>query len=130
MIIKLARGVILGQALDDNGVCLEDKNAAVSVSKICDGTFRGDETICWAFHTLMQVIKLDGLPWKNEWALSVYENGSVGSVSLWAHNSRCPHELETCLINVNVEIFFCKETLTATVSYQAAWRCVSVIFLL
>jgi len=127
--MKLAQTLILGQSLDNNGILLHDKNAAVSVSDVCDGTFGGDEVVRWAFHVIMHVLKLDGLPWENQWALSVYENGSVGSVSLWAHNPRCPHGLQTCLINANIEIFFCKETLMATVSYQAMWKCVSDIFL-
>jgi hypothetical protein len=129
MVMKLAQNLILGQCLDNDGIPIDDRNATVTVSDVCNGIFEGDEVIHWAFHVIMEVLKTDGLPWGNQWALSVFNNGSLGSVSLWAHNPRCDHGLETCLINANIEIFFCKETSMAVVSYQAMWKCVSDIFL-
>lgn len=78
----------------------------------------------WVTGLLMEVIKSDGLAW-GEVAIELTEGGSLGKVSNWGFNAGCPHKLETCFINTNVEILFCKKTFSAIITYHHQWKCVS-----
>ncbi|KFY26998.1 hypothetical protein V491_01090 [Pseudogymnoascus sp. VKM F-3775] len=78
----------------------------------------------WVMGLLMEVIKTDGLAW-GEIVIEMTEGGSVGKVSNWGFNQGCPHKLDTCFTNTNVEILFCKKTFSATITYHHQWKCVS-----
>ncbi|KFY30458.1 hypothetical protein V493_01891 [Pseudogymnoascus sp. VKM F-4281 (FW-2241)] len=78
--------------------------------------------IIWVMGLLMEVVKNDGLAWGSI-AIEMTEAGSLGKVSNWGVNSGCAHRLETCFINTNVEILFCKKTCSAIITYHYQWKC-------
>ncbi|KFZ07415.1 hypothetical protein V501_06473 [Pseudogymnoascus sp. VKM F-4519 (FW-2642)] len=76
----------------------------------------------WVTGLLMDVVKRDGLAW-GEVAIELTEGGSLGKVSNWGFNQACPHKLDTCFVNTNVEILFCRKTYTAIITYHHQWKC-------
>lgn len=78
----------------------------------------------WVTGLLMDVVKRDGLAW-GEVAIELTEGGSLGKVSNWGFNQVCPHKLDTCFVNTNVEILFCRKTYSAIITYHHQWKCVS-----
>ncbi|OBT52273.1 hypothetical protein VE04_08746 [Pseudogymnoascus sp. 24MN13] len=76
----------------------------------------------WVTGLLMDVVKRDGLAW-GEVAIELTEGGSLGKVSNWGFNQACPHKLDTCFVNTNVEILFCRKTYSAIITYHHQWKC-------
>ncbi|KFY73540.1 hypothetical protein V499_06361 [Pseudogymnoascus sp. VKM F-103] len=76
----------------------------------------------WVTGLLMDVVKRDGLAW-GEVAIELTEGGSLGKVSNWGFNQACSHKLDTCFVNTNVEILFCRKTYSAIITYHHQWKC-------
>ncbi|ELR03491.1 hypothetical protein GMDG_01242 [Pseudogymnoascus destructans 20631-21] len=76
----------------------------------------------WVIRLLMDVVKRDGLAW-GEITVELTEGGSLGKVSNWGFNQACSHKLDTCFINTNVEILFCRKTYSAIITYHHQWKC-------
>jgi hypothetical protein len=79
----------------------------------------------WVMGLLMDVVKKDGLSWGGI-AVELTEGGPLGKVSNWDFNQACSHKLDTCFVNTNVEILFCRKTYSAIITYHHQWKCVSI----
>lgn len=124
--LKLASSLVLGHVTDEHGYVLPIPSAVIDIAGICKGNFCGVETWNWAAGIFMLAICTDGSDWRgHQWVWSTSETGIMGKMSIWDVNPRCPHRLESCLKNTNLEIFFCRETMTSNVTYHLEWKCVS-----
>jgi hypothetical protein len=94
------------------------------MKNVCS-TLTGEDMRDWAMEMLMGVMKNDGLSWGNL-TVNWIEGGAIGKASNWEVNGRCPHGLESCLANTNVEIQFCTKTRSALITYHHQWQCVSL----
>lgn len=83
-----------------------------------------EDMVTWVMGVVMEVVKSDGLAW-GQVAVEMTEGGPLGKVSNWGFNQGCPHSLETCFINTNVEILLCRKTYSAVITYHHQWKCVS-----
>ncbi|KFY62096.1 hypothetical protein V496_04736, partial [Pseudogymnoascus sp. VKM F-4515 (FW-2607)] len=97
------------------------RHVGIYMKDACFGS-TSEAMVTWVMGYLMEVVKGDGLAW-GEIATDLTEGGWLGKVSNWGFNLGCPHQLETCFINTNVEILLCKKTFSAIITYHHQWKC-------
>ncbi|OBT85082.1 hypothetical protein VE02_07318 [Pseudogymnoascus sp. 03VT05] len=97
------------------------RHVGIHVKDACFET-TSEAMTTWVMGLLMDVVKRDGLAW-GKIAIDLTEGGPLGKVSNWGFNQACPHKLDTCFINTNVEILFCRKTFSAIITYHHQWKC-------